>query len=72
MSEVRRWNPTPVNGGPEVVLASDYDAVRRELAEARGLLTLWRKNYQDGYWAGISPDHVDRTDAFLAAMEVPR
>ena len=34
MSDVKRWCETPVNGGPWVVLASDYDAIAARLAEA--------------------------------------
>lgn len=33
MSDVKRWCENPVNGGPWVVLASDYDALRAERDE---------------------------------------
>jgi hypothetical protein len=38
MSDVKRWCENPVNGGPWVVLASDYDTLRAELAATRTLL----------------------------------
>ena len=39
---VKRWCETPVNGGPEVVLASDFDAKERECEELRKELSAAR------------------------------
>jgi hypothetical protein len=40
---VKRWSENPVNGGPEVVLASDYDALAARLAEAERVIALkWK------------------------------
>lgn len=42
---VKRWTENPVNGGPEVVLASDYDALAARLAEAEQDIEQWKKVY---------------------------
>ncbi len=42
---VKRWTEDPVNGGPDVVLASDYYALAARLAEAERDIEQWKKVY---------------------------
>jgi len=42
--EVKPWEPGLFVEPTEVVLASDFDRLRRELAEVRGLLLLVRRD----------------------------
>jgi hypothetical protein len=64
---VKRWCENPVSGGPEVVLASDYDALAARLAEAERLLLGVARG---GYPAGMAALLQDITQYFRAAETV--
>jgi hypothetical protein len=70
MTDVKRWCENPVNGGPWVVLESDYDALAARLAEADkrldtavALLSTFNSRGHTVGWQKAVKDFVATTDS---------